>query len=134
VGKGARHQFTVIDINETNYSFNYVQFSFPVKYSIFSKKQHSLNLFLGPYADILVKAKSNGTSRDGSVVNEFESDEKDKISDFDGGAVLGVDFELSKKIIVDFRYDFGFTKFIENADENDLRNNSVTLSVGFFIK
>lgn len=128
VNKGAEAE---VGTTSLKLNFDYVEVPVMVKYNIPVKGNIAPNFFAGPVVGILVSAKQK---------YDFAGDEQEvdikeylKSTDFSLCFGGGVDIVMgtSGVLILDVRYELGFTNVLDDGGEGEIKNNAFMIGVGW---
>lgn len=85
------------------------------------------NVYAGPQFGFAVNKKAKGSGYGVSVESDLEG-----VNTFDFGAVIGLGYDFNFGLLVDLRYNPGFTHIFKDVDSDDNSRNSVfTIGVGY---
>lgn len=114
---------------EMTFSLNYLEIPVLAKLTIPTQGSVKPNLFVGPALGINLSAKLKV-----EAFGESEEEDIEDVKSTDFGVVFGggVDFGLGQgKITFDARYTLGLTTTDESEEEADMKNNVISLMVGY---
>jgi hypothetical protein len=111
---------------------SYVEVPLLAKFRIPAKgngQQFSPHLYGGPFIAFKVDCSISGT--DGTTTISGSCDDNDiHIKSTDFGVVFGVGVEVGRAMI-DARYDLGLSKIVDESTDNDVKNRTLYLLVGW---
>lgn len=122
----------VPEIFEETLTIDYIQIPVLLKYYLPLPGPVGPHLFAGPYYGLMIE--SDFESDHESDVEEFEPAIEDRVRESDYGIVLGAGTEISvllSTIYVEGRFILGMENVFEDEFENDEKNRSIAISVGF---
>ncbi|MEP0545709.1 MAG: porin family protein [Rhodothermales bacterium] len=128
--------------DELEYQFGYAQTALLLRVAAVDGPRFGLGAHIGPYAGYMT---SNSVAfeqmRFDGEVNAGTADDLETLRDIDAGLILGADVTLSRWFVLDARFSFGFSDFVDadrlnsfaRSQHSALRNTSFVLSAGIAI-
>ena len=112
--------------SETKLRVTYIDVPVLARFGTSSASGMRFHVFTGPQASFLLSAEARNDDLDLTI------DLKDEVESFDLGWTLGAGLEANR-FLVDARYTMGLKNMSKDAD-NDIKNRTFTVMVGFRIK
>ncbi len=109
-------------------TINYINIPVMAKFFVAPK----LSLQVGPQAGFVVAATDKLVTNVPGFAS-YNNDAKSDYNSVDFGLNFGVGFDISKKILIDLRYNLGLTAINKNpiSGQSDIKNNVFSLNVGY---